>query len=536
MKFIITEEQNIRLQILRRLDEIWGIIRNSYPFIYPCDYHGLGHFAIALKAEFSYIDSEGFFRDNANEIWDVVSKIYAKKIKERYDESNCDGEPVIEESDSHEQKKWKRFEMFMRRRGEQIRDIISQHSHAYQYDIERYDEDVLISTMFDLVIGDFCDINKIDYEDKEYDWVYFYIKDNYTDYIKKVLGFLDKDTITEEEGKENKFKKDKWCKYIEEIVLNMKIYKLCGVQVRAMDNTFGDDESFRHYLVILETHTRGTEFETKVRLHINDFLPHLDVIVITLPCDTKVKITEDIDRKKQLNKLFRRINPNDLLYHLDLIIYDEIEWHLRDKNVIPLEKLGETEFVYLVIEHLWEYIYDTFVESSVTYRDDEILEIKGGIQSLFGDRIRNVYHKAIEKKSLTESSSLSKKLTDVIQNKGIGDALDIVGGYDDLVRIVGEGTITREIEENFIRDIVLEHGGISVHDLNEDPIVYKESDGDVWEIYYLGIRRVSITIWYDAGYGDRNDISVSYESLSNKHIHEIFIMLVEHYIKGFNLP
>jgi hypothetical protein len=88
----------------------------------------------------------------------------------------------------------------------------------------------------------------------------------------------------------SKFKEDRWCKLIKEIVLSMNIYMLCGVQVKAMDNTFGDDESFRHYLVILETHTRGGEFESKVRLHINDYLPQLDVIVITLPCDTPVKI------------------------------------------------------------------------------------------------------------------------------------------------------------------------------------------------------------------------------------------------------
>jgi len=197
MKFIITEEQNIRLQILRRLDEIWGIIRNSYPFVYPCDYHGLGHFAIALKAEFSYIDSEGFFRENANEICDIVSKIYAKKIKERYDESNCDGESVIEESDSHEQKEWKRFEMFMRRRGEQIRDLILKHSQDYKRSNSNYGKDVVVDKMFELVVADFCDINKIGYDDKEYDWVYFYLQDNYTDYIKDELFLWNKDTITE---------------------------------------------------------------------------------------------------------------------------------------------------------------------------------------------------------------------------------------------------------------------------------------------------------------------------------------------------
>jgi hypothetical protein len=88
----------------------------------------------------------------------------------------------------------------------------------------------------------------------------------------------------------SKFKEDRWCKLIKEIVLSMNIYMLCGVQVKAMDNTFGDDESFRHYLIILESHTRGSEFESNVGKHINNFLPNLDVIVITLPCETPVKI------------------------------------------------------------------------------------------------------------------------------------------------------------------------------------------------------------------------------------------------------
>jgi hypothetical protein len=333
----------------------------------------------------------------------------------------------------------------------------------------------------------------------------------------------------------NKFKKDKWCKYIEEIVLNMKIYMLCGVQVRAMDNTFGDDESFRHYLVILETHTRGTEFETKVRLHINDFLPHLDVIVITLPCDTPVKITENTDRKKTLNKLFRRVNPNDLIYHLDLTIYNEIEWHMRDKNVIPLEKLGETEFVYLVIEHLWEYIYDTFVESSVTYRDDEILELKGAIQSLFGDRIRNVYHKAIEKKSLTESNSLSKKFRELIQNQGLAKAIDAIGSYEELINIVGEDVITREVKEKFIKDVVKEHGGISVFDLNEDPIFYEKTEREYQEIAWFGLTHVTIQVWELDDMEDTGEIYAPYQNLSDRQIDEIFIMLVEHYIEGINI-
>ena len=138
-------------------------------------------------------------------------------------------------------------------------------------------------------------------------------------------------------------------------------------------------------------------------------------------------------------------------------------------------------------------------------------------------------------KYIITESKLTDNLIELINNGGLITALDIVGDYDDLIRIVGKDTITREMKEKFIRDIVLEHGGISVHDLNEDPIVYKEGNGEIWEIYYLGIRRVSINIWYELGYGDRSDISVSYESLSDKHIDEIFTMLVEHYFKGIRL-
>ena len=222
----------------------------------------------------------------------------------------------------------------------------------------------------------------------------------------------------------NKFKEDKWCKHIKDIVLSFKIKSLCDVDVKRFESKFGGDEVIVYYLVILQTNKPYSDLENKVRKSIYDFLPHLEVIVTTLPCDTPVK--------------------------------------------------------------------------------------------------------------LTESSSLSKKLTDVIETKGIGAALDIVGSYDDLVRIVGEDGIKMVMKEKFIRDIVLEHGGISVHDLNEDPIVYKQTDDEIWEIYYFGIRRVSINI--STGYGNRSDISVSYENLSEKHIDEIFNMLAEHYIKGFNLP
>jgi hypothetical protein len=84
--------------------------------------------------------------------------------------------------------KWKKFKMFMTRRSEEIKELISQHIHAYTYDIDRYDEDVIISSVMQMVVSEFIVNNDLGNDDIEYDWVHYYIEDYYKDYIKKELG------------------------------------------------------------------------------------------------------------------------------------------------------------------------------------------------------------------------------------------------------------------------------------------------------------------------------------------------------------
>ena len=85
--------------------------------------------------------------------------------------------------------KWKKFKMFMTRRSEEIKELISQHIHAYTYDIDRYDKDIVVSAVMQMVIGDFMSINNLNVDDDiEFDWINYYIEDNYKDYIKKELG------------------------------------------------------------------------------------------------------------------------------------------------------------------------------------------------------------------------------------------------------------------------------------------------------------------------------------------------------------
>lgn len=98
MKYIITEEQNTKLQIVRRLDEIWEFIHNLYPWQYPCDFHSLGHFTIALRVEmFEVFSLDWFNSDNESVVWDVVTQVYGDKIKEHY-EGWCEDKESINET------------------------------------------------------------------------------------------------------------------------------------------------------------------------------------------------------------------------------------------------------------------------------------------------------------------------------------------------------------------------------------------------------------------------------------------------------
>lgn len=91
MKYIITEEQNIRLAVMRRLDKIWEYLTDTYTFQYPCDYHNLGHFVIALKGEiFLGLEPNWFDKKDEELVWDAIAKLLGDKIKERYDEAGCD--------------------------------------------------------------------------------------------------------------------------------------------------------------------------------------------------------------------------------------------------------------------------------------------------------------------------------------------------------------------------------------------------------------------------------------------------------------
>jgi hypothetical protein len=156
--FIITNKNNKYLCQMREKE--WAIVDEKDTLISELEFMkilGIEHLGLSLN----YL-IDAYFKEDINE---SLSRQDEYKIK------------------------WNKFEKFMKRRSEEIKELISQHTHAYKYDIGRYDEDNIVTSVLEMAGNDFIMDNDLNDEDSiEYDWVQIYIEENYADYVKKELG------------------------------------------------------------------------------------------------------------------------------------------------------------------------------------------------------------------------------------------------------------------------------------------------------------------------------------------------------------
>ena len=85
MKYIITETQHDRLKVMRRLPELKGLIKNLYPFQYPCDFDSLTTYMMAMKVEmFEVLTLDWFEYVDNDVIWDMVTDLFRDEMVENY--------------------------------------------------------------------------------------------------------------------------------------------------------------------------------------------------------------------------------------------------------------------------------------------------------------------------------------------------------------------------------------------------------------------------------------------------------------------
>ena len=85
MKFIITEEQNLKLRFMRRYNEIIEFIKDCYSYHNPCEYSNYESFLYGLEVD--YLDSfiaNWLHSDDENELWDIIIENFGDELRTHY--------------------------------------------------------------------------------------------------------------------------------------------------------------------------------------------------------------------------------------------------------------------------------------------------------------------------------------------------------------------------------------------------------------------------------------------------------------------
>ena len=140
------------------------------------------------------------------------------------------------------------------------------------------------------------------------------------------------------------------------------------------------------------------------------------------------------------------------------------------------------------------------------------------------------------KKEISINESSNKGVIDLINEKGLITAVKFLGGYDELINLLGDYKLPKEVYIKAIEEFMNIVGeGLAFSQLNKNPIPFKETSDEYHELGYIGPSGVTIDVFLpnesdpDSGrYGIyKEDYHLPFEKLSYKTIKDIFEMIVE---------
>ena len=91
MKYIITEEQNIRLYVKRRIGDIMKYVRSTTIYRSPCRADNVAHYSTLLKKVFFesipfYFYVEMDMISDKDLVWDMIMNLYGDDIIDNYNQ------------------------------------------------------------------------------------------------------------------------------------------------------------------------------------------------------------------------------------------------------------------------------------------------------------------------------------------------------------------------------------------------------------------------------------------------------------------
>lgn len=137
------------------------------------------------------------------------------------------------------------------------------------------------------------------------------------------------------------------------------------------------------------------------------------------------------------------------------------------------------------------------------------------------------------------SENLQRTIERMIERQGILSTISFAGDWKTFNQLYGQ-EITTKFQIQFIKEIAKEYGGISVFDLNEDPIFFREGEERIQgediptyeEIVFFGHKVVEIQVWDQTNHEDLNGYYIGYEALYDDRIGVIFNILLDNYYDG----
>jgi len=129
-------------------------------------------------------------------------------------------------------------------------------------------------------------------------------------------------------------------------------------------------------------------------------------------------------------------------------------------------------------------------------------------------------------------SKLKDTVLKHIDKFGLKDVMDIMGLSFTKIFSIGIGTeyFTRKIKQEFIQNFFKSLGyGVSLIELDIEPIYYNRNNTEYREITYLGINKVSVTVWNNETNDIEGEFGVFYHNLNDDMIDSIFDIVIELY-------
>lgn len=131
-------------------------------------------------------------------------------------------------------------------------------------------------------------------------------------------------------------------------------------------------------------------------------------------------------------------------------------------------------------------------------------------------------------KYIITENKLNNTLIHTMNTIGVVDTAKLVGGYDELSNLIDVFTIPDEIKIKDIKKVLKELGGVSLFEIDEAPIPYKETARTYHQIVYLGEEKVVVEV--SSGYNLQDtsqDYYVVYDKLSESILNEILEIIIK---------